>query len=233
MRTAKRLRFVLLLLAAAGGAVADDGDWKSVKDDDGVAAWTRDSGDGLPIARATTTVAAPLCVVLAIVRDVSRHCEWMADCVEARTVRRGDWAELDMLLRIKGYPLVGVADRDAVLRTRTTFETAGAAAEVSFSNLPEPHAALAAGCVHMPRLAGTYKLKRTAPDVTQVEYRFEVDLGGWVPGWVATRTVEQLPWRTLVNLRSQAAKAASSYGDEIGSWPAVDGASPCAPPSGG
>jgi hypothetical protein len=222
---------LIALCIATGVARADDIVWKPVKDDDGVRAWTRDDGERLPIARAMTTVDAPLCDVLAIVRDVERHCEWMADCVETRVLQQLDWARLDMYLRIKGYPWLGVADRDVLLQTRTVLQPAGDAGEVSFSDIDEPKSGLGSDTVHMPRLKGVYALERVDGGKTQVEYRFEADLGGWVPDWIAKKTVEELPWKTLVNLRQQATQHGVAYRPAIRSWPRIEGASPCSPPS--
>jgi hypothetical protein len=209
---------VALALGASTAAAGDD-EWKSVKDEDGVEAWTRASGNTLPVARARTVVEAPLCEVLAVVRDATRHCEWMASCVEARLVRRHDWARLDVYTRMKGFPWIGVADRDAVLSTETVMPEPGSRAEVRFGAIAWSPDILASDTVHMPRLGGAYVLTRKENGATEVDYRFDVDLGGWVPDWVGTRTVEQLPWRTLVNLRRQVKDAGSAYRDEIASWP--------------
>jgi hypothetical protein len=215
-RTLVGLAALLFIFNTPAGAA--DPHWRKVTDDDGVTAWTQEAGSGLPLARATTVIAAPFCEVLAVIRDVARHCEWLADCVETRVARRTDWARIDMYLRIKGYPWVGVADRDALLATNTVIERPGESAEVTFSVIDDPTQPLGTVTVHMPKLNGSYRLSREGRG-TQVDYRFAADLGGWVPGWVGTRTVEQLPWRTLVGLRQQVAKEGAGYRPEIASWP--------------
>lgn len=220
----------LLVTINARPAGAVESEWKQVASEDEVTAWTQETGSGLPIARATTIVDAPLCEIVAVIRDINRHCEWSADCVTARTVRRHDWARIDMYLRIKGYPLVGVADRDAVLGTTTVVDRSGESAEITFSIVATEPGALAHDTVHMPKLTGSYRVSRRADGKSQVDYQFAADLGGWVPGWVGTRTVEQLPWRTLVGLRQHAVRAGAGYRDEIGSWPRIDDKPLCSSP---
>lgn len=208
-------------------AHASGSKWNQVADDDDVTAWTQTSGDGLPLARAATTLDAPFCDVLAVIRDVERYCEWMADCVATRVLHRHDWPRIDMYLRIKGYPWVGVADRDTVLETVTIVEKPGRIAEVRFSGAGADHAVLADDTVHMPHLTGAYLITRRSDGKTDIDYRFHADLGGWVPGWVGTKTVEQLPHRTLVNLRKHMSQIRGTYHDEVQGWPTIDGNPPC------
>lgn len=218
-----------LALTGVSSVRAESNPWKVVTDDDGVTAWTKESGDGLPMARASTAVDAPFCEVLAVIRDIERHCEWMADCVATRVLARHDWQHIDMYLRIKGHPWVGVNDRDAVLKTRTVMAKPGSEVEVEFSVAAADTTALGSDTVHMPRLSGSYRLRRLAADKTEVVYQFHADLGGWVPGWVGTRTVEQLPWRTLIGLRRHVGTIGGVYRAEIESWPLLDSARPCGP----
>jgi hypothetical protein len=224
------LRLGLALAFAAAptlAAAASQPPFEQIDDVDGVVVWKATAADGAPIARATATVEAPLCDVLAIVRDVANHCDWMADCVETRELTRESAFVNELYLRIKGFPWVGVSDRDVVLATRTVRR--GDAVEVPFAAVVRPDVTFTDGLVRMPRLEGSYLLTAVGDDRTAVDYRFVVDLGGRVPGWVAQRTVTSLPQRTLAGLRAKAAERRGSFIAVIAAWPPLEGGLPCAP----
>ena len=72
----------LLLLGAAPAP------WQEVARQDGVTVSLRErSGYALPEIRAVVRIDATPWEVLAVVRDVERHPEWVIDCVEARVLR--------------------------------------------------------------------------------------------------------------------------------------------------
>ena len=157
----------------------------------------------LPLLRAETTIEAELQQVSAVIQDVERHSEWVAQCVESRLLRR----EGNVALHYTRIALSWLAaDRDAVLRSELHVLAPDAELRASFSDITEPRVPPAPGVVRMPRLAGHYHLWALAGGGTRVEYLFDADPGGWLPTWLARSVARQLPLHTLQNLRARVAQ---------------------------
>jgi hypothetical protein len=208
---------VLHVLLAGAALAADDappdnsGDWKAVTREDGVTVWERSGEGSLPVFHGTTTMNAFPCEVLAVIHDVGRHTQWMKDCVEAYRIGAGSSEEYDVYNRTKGYPWLGVQDRDAVLHVSVDFTAAPEEIYVRFENVEREGHGPVVGVTRMPKLTGYYRLvSGDTAGKMQVDYRVDADLGGNVPAWIVRRTVEALPLDTLVNLRAQLKRARSS-----------------------
>lgn len=217
----------LVLATTAHAAVT----WEQVDDNDGVVLWRSVEEQPIPTTRATVSVDAPLCDVLAVVRDVGRFCDWMADCVEVRELTRASAFTSEAYLRIRGEPWLGVADRDVVLSIETRVVQPRQVVEVPFVALASSPVAAPEDVVRMPRLDGSYRLRVESPTRTAIDYRFVADLGGRVPGMIAKRTVTKLPVVTLTNLRETVARRRGSFAADIAAWPPLPGGLPCTAPA--
>ena len=227
MPSAIRILLAASVLVGALGvrAGADAPSWEVVDEEDGIRLWRAAAGDA-SAGRATTVVDAPLCDVLAIVREVEGYCDWMADCVEARELARESPFANELYLRISGVGWVGVADRDVALATRTARR--GDHVVVSFAAQSGVALHEADDTVRMPKLDGSYRLSPQADGRTEVDYRFVADLGGRVPDWIARRVVTRLPRETLRGLREVAARRRGTFAAVIAGWPELAGGLPCA-----
>ncbi len=231
IRQLLRVRWLHLAGLALATTVHAEVTWERVDDHDGVVLWRSVEEQPIPTTRATVSVDAPLCDVLAVVRDVARFCDWMADCVEVRELSRASPFASEAYLRIRGEPWLGVDDRDVVLSIETRVVQPRQVVELPFVAMASSPVASPEDVVRMPRLDGSYRLSVESPTRTAIDYRFVADLGGSVPGMIAKRTITKLPVVTLTKLRDTVARRRGSFAPAIAAWPPLPGGLPCVAPS--
>lgn len=217
MRASRRAAAALAAVALSTGAARAESAWQPVVAKDGVRVEQRLAPDRiLPELRATVEIDAGLFEVLAVIRDVPRQTEWMANCVESRRLRE-EGAAISILYNRTDAPWP-VHDRDVVLRAETVLLEPEARAQVRFANVADPAAPPIDGFVRMPRLVGDYDLAALGPERTRVTYRLDIDPGGALPAWAVTRTTRDTPLYTLLGLRRQVGATRGAYADSISTW---------------
>jgi hypothetical protein len=216
-----RTRAALALVAALGlaGAPRADEAWQPLLTQDGVSVEERSApGRELPELRATVEIDAAIFEVLAVIADVPRQTDWMHDCVAARVIREvGPDAALIYNRTHSPWP---ASDRDVVLHSQLALVAPSAHATVTFANATDPSVPPIEGVVRMPRLVGGYDLVALTPARTRVTYQVDIDPGGSLPTWLATRTARELPLDTLLGLRKQVAATRGTYAAFVSDWAA-------------
>ncbi len=204
----------LLMCARAARA---DADWQPLLTQDGVSVEERVTPDRtLPELRATVEIDAGVFEVMAVITDVPRQKEWLADCEESRLIRR-EADDVSLIYNRTGAPWP-VSDRDVVLRTRLALVAPAQHATVGFANTTDPSTPPIDGIVRMPRLVGGYDLLAIAPTRTRVTYQLDIDPGGSLPAFAVTRTTRDTPLHTLLGLRKQVEATRGAYADFVSSW---------------
>lgn len=200
-------RFGGILLALAltiPPALADitEGSWYEVGENNSVKLWRLDvPGETLPGFRGEILIEGPAEAVLAQVQDVDSHTEWMYRCAEARGVEKLDEHSTIAYNRTDSpWP---AADRDVVVKTRVSRDEGGKVLQMTFRNVESDQVPREEGVVRMPRLEGAYTMTEVGPNRTRVTYQVEVDIGGRIPGWIASMVARDLPVKTLTSLRER------------------------------
>jgi hypothetical protein len=191
----------MLVLFIPWLAQADaQGTWKQIDDDDGIKTWRLEiPGVELPGFRGETVIAAPAEQIVTQLKQVEHHTEWMKNCAESKTLKKFD-DDHSIVYNRTDVPWP-IWDRDAILDTQFTY--AGDQITLAFKNTDPQLYPLPSKVVRMPRLVGGYVLTKLGPDKTRVRYTVEVDIGGSVPTWLATRVAKEMPYETLKRLRAR------------------------------
>ncbi len=176
--------------------------WYEIDNSDGVKIWKLDIPDAvMPGFRGEARIAASAEQILAAIKDVDSHTEWMHRCADARLLRVVDEQETILYNRTDSpWP---VWDRDVVVSSRIERAADGSQISVLFRNVDAEEMPVQDDAVRMPRLEGSYTLTAISPEETQVTYTVEVDVGGSIPGWVAEMVARDLPYKTLTSLRQR------------------------------
>ncbi len=206
MKTAALFLVASCLCAQAAQA----SDWQRISTDDGVIVDTRDvPGESLPIFRGIVTIHASIYEVAAVIQDIDSGCEWTKRCVASREVQR--LSESERLFYSRNSAPWPVQDRDVVLHGHVTGLEEGKDILIRFENATSPLQPPAKGAVRMPKVVGFYRLVRTGPRTTRVEFQVEAHLGGWIPDWAARMSSKNIPHDTLVGLAHFVPKAKARY----------------------
>lgn len=186
------------LLGIGGG-----GYWEKYDDRDGITLWRRRApGSHLVTFRGRGSVGASIDRVTAVLRGSERDPEWMADCVDAATVRFLSVTDAVIYHRT-GSPVPFISDRDTVLKVATKVDAGRRTILMTFTQTRDPLRPPVKGVVRMPRLVGHWRLVAKGPFTTEVEYQVQADPGGFIPAWLVNLVTRKLPFRTLQGLRQQ------------------------------
>ncbi len=219
----------LLLILASGTAqsnsalIPDSGDaspapiWEEIVRSDGIVVSQLESDESShPTFRGRVSIPATPYEVLAVLRDVARHSEWMDRCVEARRVEEMGPLQYVVYNRTEsGWP---AADRDVVLRSQIEISEEGARIFLRFRAVEKDDIPRVEDVVRMETLEGYYHLAGSEAGLTHVEYRVSVDPGGSIPRWLIHRRMRDLPLMTLARLREQVASTHGHYSKQIDTW---------------
>ncbi|MFT3926699.1 MAG: START domain-containing protein [Myxococcales bacterium] len=203
----RRLVFALsvLLLASAStlGLAADpEGPWTQIDNDDGIRTWKMERpGQDLPGFRGQTVMDASAADIRTVIEQVSKHPQWMQNCVDAKMIERMS-PDHAIVYNRTGAPWP-VWDRDVVLDTIFTPSADGKLLTLTFHDTDPKRFPLPHKTVRMPHLSGFYKLETLAPNRTRVTYQVMADVGGSIPRWLADRIAKEMPYKTLSRLRAR------------------------------
>lgn len=186
---------------------ADDkptyGPWEWVRSDNGVAVHRRTvSTSPLHEFRGTGIIPAPIAALLAVMDDTDHRLEWMKEAAAQILVQQVDPQTVIFYNRTKApWP---VWDRDAVLRARTTFDTAEKMVRIDIEAVEHPAWPPQKGVVRMPFLRGHWHLRpEKNGQWTKAEYQVFANPGGSLPVWVINSVSKNIPHTTIVQLREQ------------------------------
>ena len=188
--------------APAGAQAPAQGKWSKVDEDDGIKVWRLDvPGQDLPGFRGETVIPRSIPDIVAELKQVEHHTEWMHRCSASKTLKRVDDEHIVIYNRVDvPWP---VWDRDVVLDTQFRAESEGRLVTLTFKHHNPKLHPLPDRVVRMPRLEGFYKMWALTPTSTKVVYQVEADVGGAVPKWMAARVARDMPYETLFALRTR------------------------------
>ncbi|HEY6881612.1 MAG TPA: START domain-containing protein [Polyangiales bacterium] len=191
----------LLWLASVAFAAANE-QWKYIDQDDGIHTWMLEiPGQDLPGFRGQTVIQSGLKNVLDHMLDLKSHTQWMYRCSESTMLERT--GETSAILYNRTSAPWPVWDREVVANSSVDLAADHSAATVRFANIDYAKKPVPSRVVRMPKLVGFYKLWQVAPGKTKVLYQVEVDIGGSIPKWLASRAARDLPYTTLLKLRER------------------------------
>lgn len=202
----QRLALVALVLglglSARGAAEPALGTWTQIDEDDGIKIWRLDiPGKDLPGFKGETVIPRSIAHIVAVLRQVEHHTEWMYRCSESSIIQHVSAEHLVIYNRVDvPWP---IKDRDVILDTEFHVESAGRLAILTFKDHDPKLRPLPDRVVRMPKLEGSYRLWQLTPTRTKVVYQVEADVGGAVPTWIAARVAKEMPYETLFALRKR------------------------------
>jgi hypothetical protein len=200
--------------------------WEIIAQEAGITVSRKDvPGRDLPIFRGTGVVNASAIEILAILSDSPRNPEWMHNCHSARKLKTID--DQSRIIYNRTTAPWPVSDRDVVLQSSATWVPDTATVMVRFKSISSPLQGEVDGVVRMPRLNGFYKLEALSWEKTRVTYQVDADPGGLLPDWLVERVQNDIPLKTLKNLRRQVVRMRGKYPVFMKKWdPRQGGAAP-------
>jgi hypothetical protein len=198
-------------------ALAQPGPWEQLRDDDGIVVHRRKHpGYSLHEFRGRGVIEAPIARILGVIQDIVNHPAWVDRCIAAKHLayveKTAQLPGIDQRLddrivynRTEGsWP---VKDRDVVVTSHADFDVKGHEVRLTFRATTHPMMPPQDGAVRITFLRGHWTLRPTAGGKhTWIEYQVHADPGGSLPTWIVNMATKTLPYKTLMNLRKQAAR---------------------------
>jgi hypothetical protein len=213
MKHSLLIGLVVSTLAALALAEEPSASWEPIRQDQGITVSRLNGGAERPTFRGTVVLEAELLELLAVLNDDARRPEWMSRCLESRVLEeRPDGSSVVYTLTEGSWP---VSDRDAVTETRLDLDLERGRALIELRAIESDLMPPVRGTVRMPQMEGHYLLETVSPGRTRVEYQLSLELGGRVPGFVASFVEEEMPFDTLRALRKQVLETRGQYATKM------------------
>lgn len=203
------------LASAAFTAPALAGDkWTTVARKSGITVTIRrEQGRQFPTFRGTGRVDADLWKLVAIIRDASKHTQWVDHCTESGLLKAIDDMTHILYNRIDvPWP---AKDRDAVIHGKITFTDPSREVKVHFRGVTTSLRKTPPDALAIPHIEGHWYLVSMGKGKTLVEYQVNADPGGELPQWIVELGSNEQPMVTLLNLRAQVKRTGSLYDEYI------------------
>lgn len=194
----------MLLLLCVGVHAAPQ--WRVVRTEDGITISVRSvENSAIAETRGVMTLSGvTLSSVLALISDVAHQHEWVASMDESRVL-----AELGPVERInytRSNAPWPVADRDAVVRSRLSYEREQGRVHIESHAEPD-YIPEKAGVIRIRKVDSSWTLLRLSADEIEVRYQLHSEPGGSLPAWLINNIMYEQPYQTLLNLREQVKRA--------------------------
>ena len=187
-----------LLVASVEVVRAAEASWSLAREENGIVVYTRPVvGSGIREFRGSAVVAASVDSIRALLRDADHFKDWFPNLSESRLLgREGNVAYQYYVLDLP-WP---VSDRDNVLRSETTIDSASGRISIQVTAAPDYHPEQPER-VRVRRALSQWLLEPVTPGQTRVTFTMHLDPGGGVPQWLINAQVVETPFDALTNMR--------------------------------
>lgn len=193
MRTHLFICFILLL---PPGAMAQ-ADWQLRKDEHGIKVYTKDvAGYALKAGKAVTVFDAPIESCISVLKDVQHFTDLFPNCSKAEALGvTGDTIQRHYLRFKAPWP---VTDRDCAMQYNYKYDAKARSVRIMAIGVPDVYPRQESA-IRLTKGHGIWIFTSLADGRTRLDYEFQSDPGGSVPGWLANSTVIDTPMGMLTN----------------------------------
>ena len=178
-------------------------DWELVKNQKGIKVYTKVMpGYSLKAFKGTVRINTDSDACLALLQDFDSYHTWMHTCPESKLVRQVSKYE-HYVYTVTDAPWP-ITDRDLISHCLATTDASGTitiALSCAPNEIPEK-----SNRIRIKKLDGYWKLTPVNATTTDVVYQAVSDSGGSVPAWAANMTMTDVPFYTLLNMKSKLEK---------------------------
>ncbi len=187
---------------------ADADDWAVAKEKNGVSVYTREvAGSDFLEFRGETVVEGSVSSLVALLYDTPNAPAWLHDCSFSMTVEEKAFEE-NVIFQTYDLPFPA-GDRQVILRTKLVWSPKEARLETQEANgycdgrqTERCDRTRRSGYITIERSRGAYTLTPLNAKRTKVVWQQHVEPGGMLPSWLANALVVDLPYHSLLQLRS-------------------------------
>ncbi len=204
----QRMKIIYLTIMLSIMVLASE--WTLVKAKNGVSVYTAEvEGSDFLAYRGETVVNASIASVVAVLYDTPNCTSWLHECSFGLTLEELSFEENYIY---ESYDLsFPVSDRGLILRSSLVWEDKKAVLSVHDANdycdkstNPRCVKVKRLGLTAIPRSKGAYTLTRLDANKTSIVWQAHTNPGGSIPTWMVNMLVVDMPYYSLLNLRTVA-----------------------------
>jgi hypothetical protein len=198
------LTMIIGTLLAPVAASSESG-WKLALQKDGIEVSARAvPGSDLDEFMGTAVIEASVNVVEAVIDDVPAAPQWMADCREARTIRKID-ENSSVVINVTKTPWPAY-DRETLLISTKQKDVKTGTVIFEFHSVNDPAVSVGKKNVRIPAIEGRWVLMPVDEGHTKVTYTVKSNPGGAIPKFIAKQRSRDIPYKTLLGLKKMVMK---------------------------
>jgi hypothetical protein len=139
-----------------------------------------------------------------VFKDIPSYPGWYGFCKEINLIK--EHTENHRIIYFVLKTMGPVMDRDMVIEAISKFDKQAGTAFITTTALQEPIVPLQKQYVRMTDVQGTFSMKTTGQDRTEVVYIAKADPAGYIPAFVSNILQKDQPFLTLKGLREMVTK---------------------------
>jgi len=180
------------------------GNWKLIKNEDGIKAFTREvKGSDVKQVRVTANIKSTLTALVAIVRDVGSHTKWIYRCKTANVLKRISNTETYYYNETEApWP---VADRDIITHAVIKQNKKTKVVTITSTGVPN-YIPPKKDIVRIEKLIAKWIFVPKPDGTVDVTSLLLIDLGGDLPSWLVNMAIADGPFETVYNMRREVVK---------------------------
>ncbi len=179
--------------------------WKLIKNEDGIKAFTREvKGSDVKQVRVTANIKSTLTALVAIVRDVGSHPKWIYRCKTAKVLKR--ISDTDTYYYNETEAPWPVSNRDIITHAVINQNKKTKIVTITSTGVPN-YIPPKKDIVRIEKLNAKWIFAPKPNGTVDVTSLLLIDLGGDLPSWLVNMAIADGPFETVYNMRREVVKS--------------------------
>ncbi len=181
-----------------------EGDWKLIKNEDGIKAFTREvKSSDVKQVKVTANIRSTLTALVAIVRDVSSHPKWIYRCKTAKILKKN--SNTDTYYYNETEAPWPISNRDIITHAVITQDKKTKIVTITSTGVPS-YIPPKKDIVRIKKLNAKWIFVPEKNGTVNVTSFLLIDLGGDLPAWLINMAIADGPFETVFNMKKEVVK---------------------------
>ena len=201
MRSIIQLIKIILILVVCPPILAAEGDWKLIRNEDGIALYSREvSGHAELEYKGICLVNQPLEVIGAVLSDIPSYPKWFFKCIESKKIPVENTSEFNFYLYIAIDTPWPFSDRDVVFNTKVAIDYALGKVVIRSVALTQQFVPLGRGYVRITDSEHQWILESVSSIRTRITFINRTHAAGSFANYISDPGTRDITLHSLKNL---------------------------------
>ena len=179
--------------------------WELAENKNGIQAFTRETkGSDFKQVKVRSYVKSKLTALVAIVRDVSSHPQWIYRCKNAKILKTISKSNNYYYYNETEVPWPA-SNRDIITHAVITQDKKTKIVTITSTGVPD-FIPSKKDIVRIKKLQAQWKFIPKKNGIIEINFTLLIDLGGDLPSWLVNMAIADGPFETILNMRKEVVK---------------------------